>query len=116
MPKKRPNRNRMMIEPRGTRRLWDEAGREWQPQYVDIPKDQVLEMVRDPSVKMGIYRFASELVWVPAVQKERVWREEIQPNFDVEAKVAWKARGQLPYVATLWRSGDDALLMFDDFD
>ncbi len=56
------------------------------------------------------------LRWIPEADRQRVWRDEIEPNFhDRDAHPA-SALGNLPFHATLWRRRGKQLLVFDDFD
>ncbi len=55
--------------------------------------------------------------WIDDTERERVWTEEVEPNFHDHADaIATATPGQLPFHATLWRRRGKELLLFDDFD
>jgi hypothetical protein len=113
------NRSRMLAGTHWeTRRLWDETGREWQPFRDQVLRAEVLQLLARDDVKVGIYTGRRLLQWVRPEDTWRVWREDIDDNFHdrPDYKPPRSAPGQLPYHGTLYQSGDDLLLLFDDFD
>jgi hypothetical protein len=45
--------------------------------------------------------------WIPGSDRQRVWDDEIEPNFHDRAGA---------FYGTLWRRRGKELLLFDDFD
>lgn len=120
MTKKQGANRSRMLEDRywEKRRLWDEKGREWLPFRDEVHRAEILQVLARDDVKVGIYTSRGVLRWVRPEDKWRVWREEIDRNFHdrPDYMPPRGAPGQLPYHGTLYRSGDDLLLVFDDFD
>lgn len=109
-----PPRNRIMDG-----QLFDDAGEEWMAVRNDMTRAEVLHLLTDSSVALGIHRnYGDPLRWIPANRRTQVWREEIEPEFFDNPN--WRppvdAPGQLPYRALLYRAGDRQLLLFDCLD
>jgi hypothetical protein len=119
MPK--PTRRKRQQAPRHRnrfedRRIFDDEGVEWELARGDLSRKEVLSLLDQPSVPVGIHRnFGDALRWVPAADKQRVWTGEIEPDFFDQPN--WRpprdAPGQLPYHAVLYRRPGLELLMFD---
>lgn len=100
-------------------RLFDEAGQEWQLVRNDLFREEVVDLLADPGVKVGVHRnYGDPLRWIPAELRWQVWRSEIEPEFFDSP--SWRpphgAPGQLPYCGLLYRSAGRQLLLFDCMD
>jgi hypothetical protein len=116
-PKKQGNRNRFL----SPTKLYDDEGRLWECVATLLPRAQVEHLVNQAGVRMGIHSGATTVRWVPIDERRSAWLTEIQPNFVEDPDdPSWKpppgTPGQQPYVGTLWRHGDNQLLLFDDLD
>jgi hypothetical protein len=107
------SRNRILDD-----RLWDDTGREWRRVEHDLGRPDVARLLTRPDVRVGIHACRRWLRWVAGGERNAVWVKEIEPNFHdrPDYRPPPGAPGQLPFHATLWRDGDDELLLFDDFD
>jgi hypothetical protein len=95
--------------------LVDDAGNQWHRSNRDLSRAAVARLLADPAVRVGVHAERRSLRWIPDGERERVWREEIEPNFhDRDATSA--NPGRLPFHGTLWRRRGNQLLLFDDFD
>jgi hypothetical protein len=97
--------------------LVDDAGYEWYRVNKDLRRAAITRLLGDPEVRVGVHAGRSRLRWIADVDRERVWSEEIEPNFhDHGGATAASTPGQLPFHGTLWRRRGKQLLIFDDFD
>lgn len=98
--------------------LTDDTGSQWHRVRNDLSRAAVLGLLADPTVRVGVHAERRSLRWIPETDRERVWGEEIEPNFDEHAPVGGSAPdgGQLPLRGTLWRRRGSQMLVFDDFD
>jgi hypothetical protein len=98
--------------------LVDDAGYEWYRVGPDLRRDAIARLLDDPDVRVGVHAGRARLRWIPDGDRQRVWSEEIEPNFhdQVRDAVATSALGPLPFHGTLWRRRGKQLLIFDDFD
>jgi hypothetical protein len=113
MPRSRRSPNRISDD-----RLVDDVGNEWYRVNRDLERGDIVRLLADSSVRVGVHAQRSLVRWIPQGDTERVWREEIEPNFHdcpgSERLVA--IPGQLPFHGTCWRRRGKYLLVFDDFD
>jgi hypothetical protein len=97
--------------------LVDDAGYEWYRINKELRRDTIARLLDDPEVRVGVHAGRARLRWIADVERERVWSEEIEPNFHDRADaIATSTPGQLPFHGTLWRRRGKQLLIFDDFD
>jgi hypothetical protein len=98
--------------------LTDDSGNQWHRVRSDMTRAAVLRLLADPTVRVGVHAERRTLRWISDADRERVWRQEIQPKFhdrpDDGARTP--TPGQLPFHGTLWRRRGKQLLVFDDFD
>jgi len=106
MPRSRRSPNRITDD-----RLVDDVGNEWYRVDRELTRDDVLQMLADPAVRVGVHAQRALVRWIPAADRDRVWREEIEPNFLAPATAA-----RPPFHGTRWRRRGTDLLVFDDFD
>lgn len=98
--------------------LTDDAGNQWRRVRSDLPRAAVSRLLADRTVRVGVHAERRMLRWIPDAERERVWSEEIEPQFHDRSKdgPATLAPGHLPFHGTLWRRGGREMLVFDDFD
>ena len=112
MPRSRRSPNRITDDS-----LVDDAGYEWYRVNKDLRRDAIARLLGDPDVRVGVHAGRARLRWIADVERERVWSEEIEPNFHDHADaIATFTPRQLPFHGTLWRRRGKQLLIFDDFD
>lgn len=102
----------------GGSRLWDRDGLEWTDSGAEVDRGEAERLLADPDVPAVLSMCTGPLRWLDGRDRLQVWRTEIAPNFhDVPG---WKppagAPGQLPFHATVWKRGDELLLLITDFD
>jgi hypothetical protein len=97
--------------------LVDDAGYEWYRVNKDLRREAITRLLSEPDVRVGVHAGRSRLRWISDGERQRVWSEEIEPNFhDRAAATGTSTPGQLPFHGTLWRRRGKQLLVFDDFD
>ena len=98
--------------------LVDDIGNEWHRVDNDLGRDEIARLLADAEVRVGVHAGRARLRWLADAERERVWREEIEPNLAARGDdaTATSTPGQLPFHGTLWRRRGKQLLMFDDFD
>jgi hypothetical protein len=113
MPRSRRSPNRITDDS-----LVDDAGYEWHRVNKDLRRDTVVQLLEDPDVRVGVHAGRARLRWIADGERERVWSEEIEPNFHDHTgdATASSSSGQLAFHGTLWRRRGKQLLIFDDFD
>ena len=113
MPRSRRSPNRITDDS-----LVDDAGYQWYRVNKDLRRDAIARLLGDPDVRVGVHAGRARLRWIADVERERVWSEEIEPNFHDHAgdAIATSTPMQLPFHGTLWRRRGKQLLIFDDFD
>jgi hypothetical protein len=112
MPRSRRSPNRITDDS-----LVDDAGYEWYRVNKDLRRDAIARLLVDADVRVGVHAERARLRWIADEERERVWSEEIEPNFHDHADaIATSTPGQLPFRGTLWRRRGKQLLIFDDFD
>jgi hypothetical protein len=112
MPRSRRSPNRITDDV-----LVDESGNQWRRVHNDLRRAAIARLLADPDVRVGVHAERSPLRWIPTTERQRVWSEEIEPNFhDRAGHGTGPTDGRLPFHGTLWRRRADELLLFDDFD
>jgi hypothetical protein len=98
--------------------LVDDFGNQWYLVNKGLSRTAIARLLADPAVRVGVHAGRARLRWIPDGDRERVWREEIEPNFHdpAGAGTATSTPGGLPFHGTLWRRRGSQLLVFDDFD
>ena len=61
--------------------LVDDAGYEWHRVDKDLRRDAIARLLGDLDVRVGVHAGRARVRWIADVERERVWREEIEPNF-----------------------------------
>ena len=99
-------------------RLWDPSGVQYEREVEELTRSEVFDFVRDANIQVAISHGSRPLRWLAPDQRQRVWREELAPNFHDEPN--WKpptgAPGQLPFHAELWKSGARRVVLVTDRD
>lgn len=99
-------------------RLWDPSGVLYEREVEELTRSEALALVRDPDIQVAVSHASRPLRWLGPDQPQRVWREELAPNFQDEPN--WKpptdAPGQLPFHAELWKSGARRVVLLTDRD
>jgi hypothetical protein len=112
MPRSRRSPNRITENS-----LVDDAGYQWYRVNKDLRRDAIARLLADPDVRVGVHAGRARLRWIADVERERVWSEEIEPNFhDHGDAIATSTLRHRPFHGTLLRRRGKQLLMFDDFD
>lgn len=113
MPRSRRSPNRITDDS-----LVDDAGYQWYRVTKDLRRDAIARLLADADVRVGVHAGRAMLRWIPEADRQRVWRDVIEPNFHDRAgdTIAASTPGQLPFHGTLWRRRGKQLLVFDDFD
>ncbi len=79
-------------------RLWDPSGVLYEREVEELTRSEAFDLVRDPDIQVAVSHASRPLRWLAPDERQRVWREELAPNFHDEPK--WKpptgAPGQLP--------------------
>jgi hypothetical protein len=98
--------------------LTDDTGNQWQRVRNDLSRGAVRRLLADGTVRIGVHADRRMLRWISDTDRERVWIEEIEPNFADHAPDATTppTPGPLPLRGSLWRRRGDQMLVFDDFD
>jgi hypothetical protein len=95
--------------------LVDDVGYQWHRSNKELGRGAIARLLADPDVRVGVHAGRANVRWIADAERERVWTEEIEPNFhDHGGERATSA--QLPFHGTLWRRRGKQLLVFDDFD
>jgi hypothetical protein len=87
--------------------LTDDAGYQWLRVNKDLRRDAIARLLADPEVRVGVHALRANVRWIPGSDRQRVWDDEIEPNFHDRAGA---------FYGTLWRRRGKELLLFDDFD
>ncbi len=99
-------------------RLWDPSGVLYKREVEELTRSEAFDLVRDPDIQVAVSHASRSLRWLPPDQRQRVWRDEVAPNFHDEPN--WKppigAPGQLPFHAELWKSGAGRVVLLTDRD
>jgi hypothetical protein len=118
---KNKNVNRL-LDPRwgnvgGELKLWDRDGRLWTLARNELDRDTVEQLYGNPNVPVAVAEGAAGLDWVEPAERKRRWSEELGPRtFDDTWTPPHDAPGALPFEALEFRSGEDRLLLFFDYD
>jgi len=91
-------------------------GNLWHLVHRDLTREETLRLLADPSVRVGVHAQRALVRWVRDDDKQRVWREEVEPHFHDRVRGEALTTGQLPFHATRWRRRGSEVLVFDDFD
>ena len=94
--------------------LVDDKGYQWHRANKNLRRDAIARLLVDPEVRVGVHAGRALVRWIPDAERERVWREEIEPHF--HDCVDDSASPPFPFHGTLWRRRGKELLLFDDFD
>lgn len=97
-------------------RLWDRTGREWSVARDGLDRETTARLYADPHVPVAVAEGAGAPDWVDAADRERRWKELEPRTFGSDWKPPRDAPGSLPFEALQFRSGDDLLLLFFDYD
>lgn len=98
--------------------LSDDAGNQWHRVRSDLPRDAVLRLLADRTIRVGVHSERRSLRWISDADRAQVWSQEIEPKFHDRSDdgTATPAPGQLSFHGTLWRRRGNKMLVFDDFD
>jgi hypothetical protein len=98
--------------------LTDDSGNQWHRVRSDVPRAAVVRLLADRTVRVGVHCERRMLRWISDADRERVWREEIEPKFHdcPDDATVTPTSGQLAFHGTLWRRRGNQMLVFDDFD
>lgn len=99
-------------------RLWDRQEVEYDQVEEELTKDRATAIVVDETVAMAISRWSEPLRWPTLAERQRVWRDEIEPNFHDQPrpKRPGSERGQLPFHPELWTAHGSLVLLITDRD
>jgi hypothetical protein len=96
----------------------DASGVLYERDAEELTRSEALAVLSDPDIQIAISHASRPLRWLAADQRQRVWREELSPDFHDEPN--WKpptgALGQLPFHAELWKSGACRGVLLTDRD
>lgn len=110
-----------LLDPRwgnvgGELRLWDRKGRLWTVAGDALDRETTQRLYRDMNVQIAVAG-GGGLEWVDPAEREPRWVEELGPRtFDQSWRPPRNAPGAVPFEALEFRSGDDRLLLFFDYD
>ncbi len=102
-------RNRVMND-----RLWDAQGREWHRQFVWLDRAEVDRLV--PKLgRLVVHRYHEPLRWLSGGEAAAGWEKVRLHTQTSEEKDVTPDDQDLTYAAAVWTSGEDRLLVVEEF-
>jgi hypothetical protein len=98
-------------------RLWDDAGREWRQIEGPLSRDRAAALLVDADIRIGTHDdYGRPMRWVEPSERQAVWRNQVEPEFaKPQAPTAPFSKTRYSrtraFEASLWRSGDDKIVV-----